>query len=71
MEIRFQAHGPAAWKAAAILVPVFEGEDPARKHKWLDEACPWLCIAPALGDFHGKDGELGVFYGHPDLALRV
>ena len=69
MEIRFQAHGPAAWKAAAILVPVFEGEDPARKHKWLDEACPWLCIAPALGDFHGKDGELGVFYGHPDLAL--
>ncbi len=41
----------------------------AGKHKWLDEACPWLCIAPALGDFHGKDGELGVFYGHPDLAL--
>lgn len=69
METRFQAHGPGTWKAAVILVPVFEGEDAAKAHKWLDEACPWLCIAPALRDFHGKEEEIGVFYGHPDLAI--
>lgn len=69
MEIRFQAHGPAKWAAEAMIVPALEGRNPTKEYKWLDELCPWLAIAPAMRDFSGKEDEIAVIYGHPDLAI--
>ena len=43
---------------------------------WIWPTCPararpeaWLVIAPALRDFKGKQGELALLHGHPDLAV--
>lgn len=69
MEIRFQNSGPESWNAAAALVLCCEGENISEKYPDLDQACPWLAIAPALKDFHGKKGETAILHGHPDLKL--
>ena len=50
----FRLMGRRPGKPRRSFVPVFEGEDPARKHKWLDEASSRLCIAPALGIFTAR-----------------
>lgn len=67
MDIRFQNLGPEQWKAEVMLAPACEGEDVVRECPELDKAAPWLVVAPALRDFKGKNGELALFHGHPDL----
>lgn len=69
MDIRFQNLGPEQWKAAIMLAPSCEGEDILRQCPELDKAAPWLAIAPALRDFKGKEGELALLHGHPELAV--
>ena len=69
MDIRFQNLGPEQWKAEIMLAPACEGEDILRECPELDKAAPWLAIAPAMRDFKGKDGELVLLHGHPDLSV--
>lgn len=69
MDIRFQNLGPEQWKAEVMLAPACEGEDVVRECPELDKAAPWLVVAPALRDFKGKNGELALFHGHPDLPV--
>ena len=63
MDIRFQAGGPSQWKADVVLSFVFEGEDAETACGPLAERAPWLGIAPAWRDFHGRKGESVMFYG--------
>ena len=65
MDIRFQAGGPEHWSADALILLLAEKEQPAQADPNLEEAAPWLHIAPGLRDFKGKKGELGVLYGPP------
>lgn len=69
MKLDFQSPAPQNWKADAVLVPCYEGQNPAELFPALDKACPWLAIAPALRDFTGKKNEAAFIYGHPDLPL--
>lgn len=69
MEIRIQEKGPEDWHAQALVCPACEEENLAEKYSGIDQACPWLAIAPAVRDFRAKKGELAVFYGHPDLRI--
>ena len=69
MDIRFQNLGPEQWKAEIMLAPACEGEDIIRECPELDKAAPWLAIAPAMRDFKGKDGELVLLHGHPELSV--
>ncbi|MDD2967542.1 MAG: leucyl aminopeptidase [Desulfovibrionaceae bacterium] len=69
MDIRFQGHGPAQWKADAMLLFICKGEDPAAACKEIEEMAPWLFIAPAVRDFTATSGAVAVFHGHPSLAV--
>ena len=69
MDIRFQNLGPEQWKAEIMLAPACEGEDILRECPELDKAAPWLTVAPAMRDFKGKDGELALLHGHPELSV--
>lgn len=69
MEIRFQTQGPEKWSGQCLLAPAFEDENLPEINPELDQACPWLTVAPALKDFHGKAGELVMLHGHPELAV--
>ena len=69
MDIRFQAGGPSAWKAEAVLTFAFEGEGPDEACHVLDQAAPWLGIAPGWRDFKGKRGEQAVLYGPPAMEI--
>lgn len=69
MEIRFQNLGPESWNAQTMLALCFEGENLPRKYADVDAACPWLAVAPALGDFKGKRDEVAILHGHPDLKI--
>lgn len=69
MEIKFQNLGPEKWKAQIMLYFGFEDEMPLEIVPELDQACPWLAVAPALRDFKGKSGELVLMHGHPDLNI--
>lgn len=69
MRTSFQIDGPEKWQAQVALAPICEDEKIGELYPELDKACPWLAIAPALRDFTAKKGEIGVFYGHPDLKL--
>lgn len=69
MEIRFQNLGPECWKGQIMLAPLCADEDFLTQWAGLDQACPWLAVAPALRDFKGKKGELLLLHGHPDLAV--
>ncbi|MBD5641304.1 MAG: leucyl aminopeptidase [Desulfovibrio sp.] len=69
MEIKIQVRNPDAWKAQAVIVPCCENENLVEQYPELDRACPWLAIAPAVCDFRGENGEIEIFYGHPDLQL--
>lgn len=76
MDIRFQAWvetGPggerAEWKADAVIVLAFKGEDPLSFIKILAENAPWLEISPGLRDFKAAKGESALLYGHPDLHI--
>ena len=69
MDIRFQNLGPEQWKAEIMLAPACEGEDILRECPELDKAAPWLTVAPAMRDFKGKDGELALLHGHPELPV--
>ncbi len=69
MDIRFQAGGPAAWKADAGLLFVCKEEDPAASRPEAAQAAPWFTIAPGLRDFRGEKDERLLLYGHPDLPL--
>lgn len=68
MDIRFQGHGPAQWKADALLLFMCEGEQPAAC-KDIDEVVPWLTIAPATRDVTGAAEEVAVVYGHPSCPV--
>ena len=63
MDIRFQAGGGERWKAEAVLAFFFEGEKVEQAAPVLEQAVPWLSIAPAWRDFRGKKGEMTVMYG--------
>lgn len=69
MDIRFQAGTPADWRAHAVITFAFKGEALTESGAELVEAAPWLAIAPAVRDFRGVNGEVAVFYGHPDLSV--
>lgn len=69
MDIRFQNGGPSAWKAEAVLTFIFEGEGPDQACQALEQAAPWLGIAPAWRDVKGKKGELTTLYGPPAMDL--
>lgn len=69
MDIRFQNLGPDNWQAQTAIALCPEGENLPLRIPSLDRACPWLAVAPALRDFHGKTGETAVFHGFPDLKL--
>lgn len=69
MDIRFQNPGPENWQAEAAIALCPEGMSLPEHIPVLDQVCPWLTVAPALRDFHGKSGELAVFHGFPDLKL--
>lgn len=69
MDIRFQAGGPSVWKADAVLTFVFEGEGPESACHVLEQAAPWLAIAPAWRDFRGKSGDQTVLYGPPAMDI--
>ena len=69
MDIRFQTGGPSAWKAEAVLTFVFEGEGPDEACHVLEQAAPWLGIAPAWRDFKGKKRELATLYGPPAMDI--
>lgn len=69
MDIRFQCNGPAHWKADVMVVLFCKGERLPGTVPCVDAAAPWLAIAPALRDAHGKKDELTMLYGHPELAI--
>ena len=69
MDIRFQAGGPALWKAPILLIFACKGEDPADICPQVGEAAPWFTIAPGRKDFRGDKGELALFHGHPEQAV--
>ena len=69
MELRFQCLGPEHWKADILLAPVCQGEVLHEASPALDKAAPWLAIAPAAHDFHGKKNELALMHGHPQQAV--
>ena len=69
MDIRFQGHGPAQWKADAMLLFVCQGEEPAAACQEIEDMAPWLFIAPAVRDFVATSGAVAVFHGHPSLAV--
>lgn len=69
MDIRFQAGSPSEWRAQAAIAFCFADESINDTAPELVDAAPWLSIAPAVRDFHGTEGELAVFYGHPELAI--
>ena len=62
MDIRFQTGGGSCWKADAALAFFFEGEGPEQAAPALEQAAPWLGIAPAWRDYRGKKGEVAVLY---------
>ncbi len=68
MDIRFQNLGPEQWKGDVLLAPVCQGESLTQSPQ-LDKAAPWLAVAPALRDFRGREGELALLHGHPDLPV--
>ena len=69
MDIRFQAGGSGRWKADAALAFFFEGEGPEQAASALEQAAPWLGIAPALRDYRGRKGEMTVMYGPAAMDL--
>ncbi len=69
MDIRFQTGGGSCWKADAALAFFFEGEGPEQAAPALEQAAPWLGIAPAWRDYRGKKGEVAVLYGPPAMEL--
>ncbi len=69
MDIRFQAGGPALWKAEVMLTFAHKDEDPAALCPEIEATAPWFCIAPGRRDFMGKSGELALFHGHPEQAV--
>ena len=69
MDIRFQAGGPAAWKADIALLFVCREDAPADCQPELAEAAPWFTISPGLRDFRGEKEEKLLLYGLPDLPL--
>lgn len=68
MDIRFQSKA-VEWKADAVIVPVFKGEEPLGFIKKLADSAPWLEISPGLRDFKGGKGESALLYGHPELPI--
>lgn len=76
MDIRFQARAKigskgerAEWKADAVIVLAFKGEEPLSFIKDLAGEAPWLEISPGLRDFRAAKGESALLYGHPDLPI--
>ena len=69
MEIRVQNLGPEQWHGDVLLAPACKGESLPQSCPALDRAAPWLSVAPGLRDFAGKDGELALLHGHPELAV--
>jgi len=69
MDIRFQAGGPAAWKADIALLFVCREEAPADSRPELAQAAPWFTIAPGLRDFRGDKEERLLLHGLPGLPL--
>ncbi|MDL2285741.1 leucyl aminopeptidase [Desulfovibrio sp. OttesenSCG-928-F07] len=75
MDIHFQAQAKnadgeaAAWRADAVIVPVFKDEEALSFIPVLAEAAPWLSISPALRDFTGAKNDSAFLYGHPDLPI--
>ena len=70
MDIRFQAGGPAAWKADIALLFVCREDAPADDSRpELAEAAPWFTIAPGLRDFRGEKEERLLLHGLPNLPL--
>ncbi|MBQ4325602.1 MAG: aminopeptidase, partial [Mailhella sp.] len=69
MDIRFQAGGPSKWKADAVISFVFEGEDAEQACSALIQNALWLSIAPAWRDFHGRAGEMTMFYGPKAMEI--
>ena len=69
MDIRFQAGGASKWKADAVMSFVFEGEDAEQACSALCQSALWLSIAPAWRDFHGKAGEMTMFYGPKAMEI--
>ncbi len=67
MDIRFQAGGEDKWSADIALVPIWEGEKILETCPELGEAAPFLQIAPGMRDVAGRDKEISIVYGHPDL----
>ncbi len=69
MDIGFQNNGPEHWHGQMLLAFAFEEENIIEECPELDKACPWLLIAPARQDFKGKNKEMTLCHGHPDLAI--
>ncbi|MFV0422713.1 leucyl aminopeptidase [Oleidesulfovibrio sp.] len=69
MDVRFQRGPSGEWKANVVLAFAFKGEDIRTQAKALIDVAPWLDIAPALNDFKGEAGEIGLLYGHPKIAI--
>ena len=69
MDLRFQAGGPEAWSADAVVLFLAEDESVEQAASGLVDAVAWLAIAPGTRDFHGKKGEVAVIYGPPAHPL--
>lgn len=69
MDLRFQAGGPEAWSAGAVVLFLAEGEKLEQAASDLIDSIAWLTIAPGTRDFRGKKGEVSVIYGPPAHPL--
>ena len=69
VDIRFQAGGPAAWKAEIALLFVCREDALVESQPELARAAPWFTIAPGLRDFHGEKEERLLLHGLADLPL--
>lgn len=67
LDIEFQIQGQ--WKTDLALAFAFEGEDVDDACHFLQNAAPWLTIAPQWRDFKGKKEERIILYGPPAMEI--
>lgn len=67
MEINFQVQGQ--WKVDIALCFAWEKEGVEDACHFIQQHAPWVSIAPAWRDFHGKKEEKIVLYGPPAMDI--
>ncbi len=70
MDIVFQEAGAETWTADVLITFVTDGCTIVPENGILDNACPWVFIAPALRDVRTKKNAIHMVHGHPDGAIK-